>query len=82
MSKHTSLVADLIEQVGPASNHPEDALFITEQCVCHSNAGYYVGTWCIEAVAGSWLPQPYSRDSGYFLTQPLAEAHYAHRLAD
>ena len=65
MSKHDSLVADLIEKHGPASDHPEGTLFITEQCVCKSAAGYYIGTWCIEVVCGSWLPQPHSRDSEY-----------------
>lgn len=34
--------------------------------VQHSNAGYYLGTWCPNC-------GPYGRESGYFLTRKLAE---------
>lgn len=33
--------------------------------VCHSAAGYYIGTWCDCG--------PYSRESGYYSTHKLAE---------
>lgn len=59
------LIEDLIEAKDGACTYPEETLFVTEQAVCKSGAGYYVGTWCIEVLNGSWLPQPYSRDSGY-----------------
>jgi hypothetical protein len=35
--------------------------------VCMSAAGYYVGTWCDNC-------GPYSRESGYYRTEELAQA--------
>ena len=75
MSNPQALVDQLIENHGPAGSHPNGTLFVTEQCTCKSNAGYYIGTWCIEALSGQWLPQPYSRDSGYILTEALAQEY-------
>lgn len=59
------LVDALLLEHGDAQSHPEGTVFVTEECVCKSNAGYYIGTWCIEVISGQWLPQPYSRDSQY-----------------
>lgn len=63
--KYQEALIKLEEEKGDASNYEEEELFITEQCVCRSPAGYYVGTWCIEVLHGHWFPQPYSRDSEY-----------------
>lgn len=60
-------IDELLAQHGEASQYDEGECFVTEQVVCKSNAGYYVGTWCIESLGtpAQWLPQPNSRDSGY-----------------
>lgn len=42
---------------------------ISELTVMRSAAGYYVGRWCDEG--------PYSRESGYFPNERLAEEHLA-----
>ena len=50
---------------------PEDGhLVVSNVCVCESNAGYYVGRYCAEYIGdGMWLPQPYERLSGYYITK-------------
>lgn len=65
-------VEELVNRYGDASLHKDGALYVTEHVVCKSNAGYYVGTWCIEIICEQWLPRPYSRDSGY-MTEAQAE---------
>lgn len=63
------LVSKLIKE--HADSKPSDGqLRVTDSCVCESNAGYYIGTWCIEYMedGDTWLPQPHSRDSEYFPT--------------
>lgn len=43
----------------------EDCGVSVELEVCHSAAGYYIGTWCSCG--------PYSRESGYYRTSDEAE---------
>ena len=69
------LIEDLLIQCGSPTMHKEGAIFETEQCVCRSAAGFYVGSWCIESISGHWLPQPYARNSVYFPTFEQAERH-------
>lgn len=59
------LIGDLFVRHGNASNHNEGDLFVTENCVCKSAAGYYIGSWCIEVIEGQWFPQPYERLTHY-----------------
>lgn len=66
-------VDKLVTQYGGPTEYMAGTCFITEQIVCQSNAGYYVGTWCIEAIGSQWLPQPNSRDSGYMTEQQAKE---------
>lgn len=56
----------------------EGELKITPVCVCESAAGFYLGTWCVENINGSLLPQPYERLSGYMSREDAVEAlpHY------
>ena len=51
---------------------------VSKLMVMHSHAGYYVGRGCSEKVdpeeyGTEWLPQPYSRESGYYETEELAQ---------
>ena len=73
MSLSDTLVDALLTRHGLAAHHAEGDLYITEPCVCKSHAGHYVGTWCIEVISGMWVPQPYSRDSGYMTAAMAAE---------
>lgn len=56
-------------------------LLISDDAICNSAAGYYVGTWCIEYMGnGDWLPQPYERywrEWGYFPNTEKAQAFAA-----
>lgn len=53
----------------------EGEMLISEPCVCKSNAGYYIGRWCVEMNNNILFPQPYSRDSDY-MTKRDAEDHF------
>lgn len=75
MNNHRAAVNLLLDGHEQPQHHEEGTTFVSEPCVCKSNAGYYIGTWCTEAVCGQWLPQPYSRDSGYFITEALAQEY-------
>ena len=66
-------VAALEAEHGKTSDHDIGQCFISDQHVCQSNAGYYIGRWCIEAIGLTWLPQPWSRDSEYFETEGEAQ---------
>ena len=57
----------LFEQASKITNPEDGHLIVSDYLVCKSNAGHYVGTWCIEYVTedDEWFPQPYSRDTGY-----------------
>jgi len=74
---HTEAVQQLLSSVeGTKPGYGDETLAITPVCVCKSNAGYYVGHWCVEFVDNdTWLPQPYSRDSHYFATPEEAQAY-------
>tara|TARA_B100000700_G_scaffold331528_1_gene465228 strand:+ start:1689 stop:1928 length:240 start_codon:yes stop_codon:yes gene_type:complete len=52
----------------------EGELKITPVCVCESAAGFYLGTWCVERISNSLLPQPYERLSGYMSKEDAIEA--------
>ena len=73
-SASDALVDALMTKHGDASKYEEGTIFETEPCVCRSNAGFYIGSWCIEAIGTQWLPQPYSRDTIYFNTAEQAAA--------
>ena len=78
MTKQSGAAVDkLLALHGAATEHVAGACFTTEQVVCKSNAGFYVGTWCIEVMDcldhKQWLPQPNSRDSGYMTEQQAKE---------
>ena len=66
MTQQTNNAVDeLTNRYGEASQHEEGFLAVTDQHVCKSNAGYYIGTYCIEVIGNQWLPQPYCRNTGY-----------------
>lgn len=67
----------LIKKLGDAKDYEEGAYFITGTMVCKSNAGYFVGTECITATSGMWLPEVYSRDSEY-MSKGAAERTVRH----
>lgn len=73
---HTQAVSSLLEAMSRETNPTtgDETIVRTEDCVCKSNAGYYWGSWCIEWMGDSWLPQPYHRESGYFATPEEAQA--------
>lgn len=50
---------------GEAKQLDTKLIHITSPQICKSQAGYYVGQWCVEWIHNSWVPQPYDRLSGY-----------------
>ena len=62
-----SAINTLLEQASNITNPEDGQIIVTGYIVCKSHAGHYVGTWCAEysTEISDWIPQPYSRDSGY-----------------
>ena len=78
MPMHNTLQTqiDTLIAKGNAGELARDRIHVTDDVVCESAAGHYVGTWCVEFIGNEWVPMPYSRDTDYM---PLdkAEAYLA-----
>ena len=63
-------------QTGASSECPNCGREMPLQ-VCHSNAGYYIGTMCcldVDTFEELGHCQPYSRESGYYKSKEEAQA--------
>tara|TARA_B100002019_G_scaffold293220_1_gene319444 strand:+ start:3586 stop:3828 length:243 start_codon:yes stop_codon:yes gene_type:complete len=79
MFYHEAIESILTNEKESLETMKEGELKITQPCICKSEAGFYIGEWCIEKTGNNLLlPQPYQRLSGYMSESDAVEQlpHY------